>query len=63
MSNPREIITEIQRQEEQEIEKEAIPNLSSKLSLIPKEILLTHFLGNVKQFMKQEKKRVSEKMH
>ena len=95
MSNPREIIKEIERQEElkierikelenleieklkelkniktiarenlerieieeQEIEKETIANLTNKLHIIPKEILLSHFLEDVKQLTKQAKEK------
>ena len=47
--------------EEQEIEKETIANLANKLSIIPKEIPLSHFLENVKQLIKEVKeKEVSE---
>ena len=39
--------------EEQEIEKETIANLTNKLSIISKEILLPHFLENIKELTKQ----------
>ena len=48
--------------EEQEIEKETTANLTKKLSIIPKKILLSHFLENVKQWIKQAKpKKIPEK--
>ena len=48
--------------EEQEIEKETIANLTNKLSIISKEILLPHFLENIKELTKQTKeKKVPEK--
>ena len=48
--------------EEQETEKKTTANLTKKLSIIPKKILLSHFLENVKQWIKQAKpKKVPEK--
>ena len=48
--------------EEQEIEKETTANLTKNLSIIPKKILLSHFLENVKQWIKQAKpKKIPEK--
>ena len=49
--NPREIIQQIERQEE----------LKIKLSFISKEILLPHFLENVKELIKQAKEKKSLK--
>ena len=43
--------------EEQEIENEAIGNLINKLSFVSKEILLSHFLENVKLLLKQAKEK------
>ena len=48
--------------EELGIEKETTANLTSKLSVVPKVILLPHFLENVKQLIKKAKeKKFSEK--
>ena len=43
--------------EEQEVEKENIANLTNKLSIILKEILLLHFLESVKQLIKKAKEK------
>ena len=45
----------IKRKSELEIEKETTADLTNKLSIIPKEILLPHILENVKQLIKQLK--------
>ena len=43
--------------EEKEIEKETIANLTNKLSIIPKKILLSHSLEKIKQLIKPAKER------
>ena len=58
---PRENIERIEV-EGGEIEKAAIASLTSKMFIILKEILLPHFLENVKEVRKQEKEdKVFEK--